>query len=319
MSSNGDLKILTGNANPELSRAICDYLGCTLLPAMVSTFSDGESRVEIGANVRGSDVFVVQSTCSPVNQSIMELCLILDALKRASAARVTAVMPYYGYARQDRKVVPRAPISAKLVADFLQVAGMHRLLTVDLHAGQIQGFFNCPVDNLFAMGLLADYVASTVDKDVITVVSPDAGGVERARSFAKRLGCGLAIVDKRRDAPNQATAMNVIGNVEGRVCVILDDMIDTAGTMVQGAQVLLEKGAKEVMACVTHPVLSGPAIKRLSDSPFSKVVVTDTIPLSPEGETCGKLKVLTVAGLIGKAINNIHTESSVSVLFNKTS
>jgi len=319
MSSNGDLKILTGNANSELSRAICDYLGCTLLPAMVSTFSDGESRVEIGANVRGSDVFVVQSTCSPVNQSIMELCLILDALKRASAARVTAVMPYYGYARQDRKVVPRAPISAKLVADFLQVAGMHRLLTVDLHAGQIQGFFNCPVDNLFAMGLLADYVASTVDKDVITVVSPDAGGVERARSFAKRLGCGLAIVDKRRDAPNQATAMNVIGNVEGRVCVILDDMIDTAGTMVQGAQVLLEKGAKEVMACVTHPVLSGPAIERLNGSPFSKVVVTDTIPLSPEGETCGKLKVLTVAGLIGKAINNIHTESSVSVLFNKTS
>jgi len=318
MSSNGDLKILTGNANPELAKAICDHLGCTLLPAMVSTFSDGESRVEIGANVRGSDVFVVQSTCSPVNQSLMELCLILDALKRASAARVTAVVPYYGYARQDRKVVPRAPISAKLVADFLQVAGTHRLLTVDLHAGQIQGFFNCPVDNLFAMGLLADYVASTVGKNV-TVVSPDAGGVERARSFAKRLNCGLAIVDKRRDAPNQASAMHVIGNVEGQVCVILDDMIDTAGTMVQGAQVLLEKGAKEVMACVTHPVLSGPAIERLNNSPFSKVVVTDTIPLSSEGKACRKITVLSVAELLARAVSSIHTESSVSVLFNKTS
>ena len=318
MATHGDLKILTGNANPELARAICDHLGCTLLPSMVSQFSDGEIRVEIGANVRGSDVFVIQPTCKPVNFHLMELCLILDALKRASASRVTAVVPYYGYSRQDRKVMPRAPISAKLVADFLQVAGMHRLLTVDLHAGQIQGFFNAPVDNLYSMGLLAEYVAETVT-DPITVVSPDAGGVERARSFAKRLGCGLAIVDKRRDAPNQAKAMHVIGSVEGQTCVLVDDMIDTAGTMVQGAHVLLENGAKAVMACVTHPVLSGPAIERLSGSPFSQVVVTNTIPLSPEAQACEKIKVLSVAGLLAKAIHNIHTESSVSVLFNKTS
>jgi len=318
MATHGDLKILTGNANPELARAICDHLGCTLLPSMVSQFSDGEIRVEIGANVRGSDVFVIQPTCKPVNFHLMELCLMLDALKRASASRVTAVVPYYGYSRQDRKVVPRAPISAKLVADFLQVAGMHRLLTVDLHAGQIQGFFNGPVDNLFSMGILAEYVAEYVTGD-LTVVSPDAGGVERARSFAKRLGCGLAIVDKRRDAPNQAKAMHVIGNVEGKTCVLVDDMIDTAGTMVQGAHVLLENGAKEVMACVTHPVLSGPAIERLCSSPFSQVVVTNTIPLSPEAQACGKIKVLSVAGLLAKAIHNIHTESSVSVLFNKTS
>jgi len=318
MATHGDLKIITGNANPELARAICDHLGCTLLPSMVSQFSDGEIRVEIGANVRGSDVFVVQPTCKPVNFNLMELCLILDALKRASASRVTAVVPYYGYSRQDRKVVPRAPISAKLVADFLQVAGMHRLLTVDLHAGQIQGFFNVPVDNLFSSGLLAEYVRESVTGD-LTVVSPDAGGVERARSFAKRLGCGLAIVDKRRDAPNQAKAMHVIGNVEGKTCVLVDDMIDTAGTMVQGAHVLLENGAKEVMACVTHPVLSGPAIERLCGSPFSQVLVTNTIPLTPEALACGKIKVLSVAGLLAKAIHNIHTESSVSVLFNKTS
>lgn len=318
MATHGDLKILTGNANPELARAICDHLGCTLLPSMVSQFSDGEIRVEIGANVRGSDVFVIQPTCKPVNFHLMELCLILDALKRASASRVTAVVPYYGYSRQDRKVMPRAPISAKLVADFLQAAGMHRLLTVDLHAGQIQGFFNAPVDNLYSMGILAEYVGETVQGD-LTVVSPDAGGVERARSFAKRLGCGLAIVDKRRDAPNQAKAMHVIGNVEGKTCVLVDDMIDTAGTMVQGAHVLLENGAKDVMACVTHPVLSGPAIERLNGSPFSQVVVTNTIPLSPEAQTCAKIKVLSVAGLLAKAIHNIHTESSVSVLFNKTS
>jgi ribose-phosphate pyrophosphokinase len=318
MAVHGDLKILTGNANPELARAICDHLGCTLLPAMVSQFSDGEIRVEIGANVRGSDVYVIQPTCKPVNAHLMELCLILDALKRASAARVTAVMPYYGYSRQDRKVLPRAPISAKLVADFLQVAGMHRLLTVDLHAGQIQGFFNCPVDNLYAMGILADYVAANVTDDVL-VVSPDAGGVERARSFAKRLGVGLAIVDKRRDSPNQAKAMHVIGNVEGKTCILVDDMIDTAGTMVQGAHVLLEHGAKAVMAAVTHPVLSGPAIERLSGSPFTQVLVTNTIPLTPEAQACGKIKVLSVAGLLAKAVHNIHTESSVSVLFNKSS
>lgn len=316
MATHGDLKILSGNANPELAQAICDHLGCSLLESMVSKFSDGEIRVEIGANVRGSDVFVVQPTCVPVNYHIMELCLILDALKRASASRVTAVVPYYGYARQDRKVMPRAPISAKLVADFLQVSGMHRLLTIDLHAGQIQGFFNVPVDNLYAMGILAEHVRQ-MDGDKI-VVSPDAGGVERARSFAKRLDCGLAIVDKRRDSPNQAKAMHVIGNVEGKTCILCDDMIDTAGTMVQGAHVLLENGAKAVVACATHPVLSGPAIERLCESPFSQVIVSNTIPLSAEATACDKIKVLSVAGLLAKAIHNIHTESSVSVLFTKT-
>jgi len=317
MGANGDLKIISGNANRELAAAICDHLGCMLLPSMVDKFSDGEIRVEIGANVRGSDVFVVQPTSNPVNFHLMELCLILDALKRASASRVTAVVPYYGYARQDRKVVPRAPISAKLVADFLQVAGMHRMLTIDLHAGQIQGFFNLPVDNLYAIDILADYVRP-LGSDLL-VVSPDAGGVERARAFAKRLNTGLAIIDKRRDAPNQAQAMHVIGNVEGKSCVVCDDMIDTAGTMVQAATVLMEKGAKEVLAAVTHPVLSGPAIDRLCESPFTQVVVTNTIPLSTAAKECPKIKVLSVAGLLAKAIHNIHTESSVSVLFNRTS
>lgn len=316
MGTHGDLKILTGNANRGLAAAICDHLGCTLLPALVDRFSDSEIRVEIGANVRGSDVFVVQPTCAPVNDNLMELCLILDALKRASADRVTAVMPYYGYSRQDRKVVPRAPISAKLVADLLQAAGMHRLLTIELHAGQIQGFFNVPVDNLFTTTILADYVAGLDGSPV--VVSPDAGGVERARAYAKRLNAGLAIVDKRRDAPNQAKAMHVIGNVEGKTCILCDDMIDTAGTMVQAAHVLLENGAASVVAAATHAVLSGPAIERLCASPFSEVLVTDTIPLSRHGALCDKIKVLSVAGLLAKAIHNIHTESSVSVLFNKT-
>jgi ribose-phosphate pyrophosphokinase len=316
MATHGDLKILSGNANMELAVAICDHLGCQLLPALVDRFSDGEIRVEIGANVRGSDVFVVQSTCAPVNYNIMELCLILDALKRASASRVTAVVPYYGYARQDRKVVPRAPISAKLVADFLQVAGMHRMLTIDLHAGQIQGFFDIPVDNLYAMTILADFVQH-LDGDPM-LVSPDAGGVERARAFAKRLNAGLAIVDKRRDAPNQARAMHVIGSVEGKTCVICDDMVDTAGTMVQAAQVLMDNGARAVVACATHPVLSGPAIERLENSVISQLVVTNTIPLGPVAKECSKIKVLSVAGLLAKAIHNIHTESSVSVLFGRT-
>ena len=310
----GDLKILTGTSNPALAEAICDHLGCTLLPSKVSTFSDGEIRVEIGANVRGSDIFVIQSTCKPVNFLFMELCLILDALKRASAHRVTAVVPYYGYARQDRKVAPRAPISAKLVADFLTVAGMNRLLTIDLHAGQIQGFFNLPVDNLYAAPIMAEYFKG-IHSDNLMIVSPDAGGVERARSFAKRLEGGLAIIDKRRDAPNQAKAMHVIGDVKDKVCVVLDDMIDTAGTIVQAGQVLLDNGASEVMACATHPVLSGPAIERLTASPFSQIVTTNTIPLSDDARNCSKIKVLSIAGLLAKAIHNIHTESSVSVLF----
>ncbi|SDN23726.1 ribose-phosphate pyrophosphokinase [Desulfonauticus submarinus] len=315
MPRHGELKIITGTANPALAEAICNHLGMTLSPTLVSTFSDGEIRVEVGDNVRGDDVFVVQPTCAPVNHNLMELCLMLDALKRASVGRVTAVVPYYGYARQDRKVVPRVPISAKLVADFITTAGVSRLLTVDLHAGQIQGFFNIPVDNLYAAEVLLDYMKS-IEGDVV-VVSPDAGGTERARAYAKRLGAELAIIDKRRDTPNKAQAMRVIGEVKDKVAIVLDDMIDTAGTMVEAGRVLKENGAKEVYACATHPVLSGPAIERLKKSCFKEIIVTDTIPLKEEAEKCGKFKVISVASLIAKAIHNIHTESSVSVLFSR--
>jgi ribose-phosphate pyrophosphokinase len=313
MSMSGELKILSGSANVPLAQAICEHLGCRLSPVLREHFSDGEIRIEIGDNVRGDDVYVIQPTCSPVNFHLMELCLILDALKRASARRVTAVVPYYGYARQDRKVVPRAPISAKLVADFLTVAGMHRMVTIDLHAGQIQGFFNCPVDNLFAAPVFLEYIRGLEGEKV--AVSPDAGGVERARAYAKRLGVGLAIVDKRRDMPNQAQAMHVIGDVKDKVAVMLDDMIDTAGTICSGGDVLMQKGARSVIACVSHPVLSGPAIERLEKSLLSEVAVTDTIPLDATKKNCKKIKVLSVAGLLAKAIHNIHTESSVSVLF----
>ena len=309
----GELKILSGSANRDLARAICDHLGCELTPCMTETFSDGEIRIEIRANVRGADVFVIQPTCAPVNFHFMQLCLILDSLKRASVGRVTAVVPYYGYARQDRKVAPRAPISAKLVADFLTVAGIDRLVTIDLHAGQIQGFFNLPVDNLFAAPVLLEYLRN-IEHEVV-IVSPDAGGTERARAYAKRMGAGLAIIDKRREAPNKAQAMNVIGDVKDKVAIVLDDMIDTAGTICAAGQVLMEKGAREVMACATHAVLSGPAIERLCESPFSQVIVTNTIPCAEKSAQCPKLKVMSVAALLGKAIHNIHTESSVSVLF----
>ncbi|MEF2146284.1 MAG: ribose-phosphate pyrophosphokinase [Desulfovibrionaceae bacterium] len=309
----GELKIISGSANTALSEAICEHLGTRLCPMLREKFSDGEIRIEIGDNVRGDDVFVIQPMSTPVNFHLMELCIILDALKRASANRVTAVVPYYGYARQDRKVAPRAPITAKLVADFLTTAGMDRIVTIDLHAGQIQGFFNCPVDNLYAAPVLLDYLKKIDDE--IVIISPDAGGVERARAFAKHLNAGLAIVDKRRDKPNQAQAMHVIGDVKGKLAILIDDMIDTAGTMCAGATVLLDNGAKDVMACATHPVLSGPAIQRLEESVFTKVLVTDTIPLTPEKQSCSKIQVLSVASLLAKAINNIHTESSVSVLF----
>ncbi len=309
----GNLKILTGTSNPELAKAICKHLDCPLSPVVCDHFSDGEIRIEIGDNVRGDDVFVIQSTCAPVNTNLMQLCLMLDALKRASAGRVTAVVPYYGYARQDRKVSPRAPISAKMIADFLEIAGMHRLVTMDLHAGQIQGFFNSPVDNLYAVPVLLDHIRQ-VATDIV-VVSPDAGGVERARAYAKRMDAGLAIIDKRRDRPNQATAMHVIGDVRGKTALVVDDMIDTAGTMVAAASVLLDNGARDVMACATHAVLSGPAIERLNTSAFSQVFVTDTIPLHDKLAQCSKIKVLSVASLMAKAIHNIHTESSVSVLF----
>ena len=309
----GELKIMTGTANPELATAICNHLGCRLTPSLCETFSDGEIRIEVGDNVRGDDVFVIQPTCAPANFTLMQLCLMLDALKRASAGRVTAVVPYYGYSRQDRKVSPRAPISAKLVADFLVAAGVDRVVTVDLHAGQIQGFFDVPVDNLFAQPVLLEAIRREA-KDVI-MVSPDAGGVERARSYAKRLDAGLAIIDKRRDRPNQATAMHVIGDVAGKTAVVVDDMIDTAGTMVAAGKVLLDNGAKEVMACATHAVLSGPALDRLQESVFTQILVTDTIPLGDKATKCSKIKVLSTAGLLAKAIHNIHTESSVSVLF----
>lgn len=296
-----------------LAQAISEHLGCPLTPRVAESFSDGEIRIEIGDNVRGADVFVIQSTCGPVNYNVFELCLMLDALKRASAKRITAVVPYYGYARQDRKVIPRVPISAKMVADFLTVAGADRLLTVDLHAGQIQGFFDVPVDNLYASKVLLEYLKD-FDDDLV-IISPDAGGTERARGYAKRLNAGLAIVDKRREKPNQAQAMNIIGDVKDRCAIVVDDMIDTAGTLVTAGETLFEKGAKKVLACVTHPILSGPAIERLRESKFSEIIVTDTIPLRAEAQACSKFKVISIAGLLAKAINNIHTESSVSVLF----
>ena len=310
-----DLKIVTGSSNPELAKAICDHLGCQLTPTLATTFSDGELRIEIGDNVRGDDVFVVQPTCPPlVNRNLMQLCLMLDALKRASAGRITAVIPYYGYARQDRKVSPRAPISAKMVADFISVAGAGRVVTIDMHAGQIQGFFNCPVDNLYAAPVMMEPLRQ-IEGDIV-IVSPDAGGVERARSYAKRLNAPLAIVDKRRDKPNQAQAMHVIGDVEGKTAIIVHDIIDTAGTLCAGADVLLKYGAKKIIACASHGVLSGPAIDRINATEaLDRVIVTDTIPLGEKLAQCPKLQVVSVAALLGKTIHNIHTGSSVSVLF----
>ena len=309
----GEMKILTGTANPKLAEDISEHLGCALTPILTETFSDGELRVEIGGSVRGQDVFIIQSTCNPANTNLMQLGLILDALKRASAGRITAVIPYFGYARQDRKVSPRAPISAKLVSDFLTVAGAQRVVTVDLHAGQIQGFFNCPVDNLYAAPVLLQHLRHL--RGELVMVSPDAGGVERARAFAKKVDAGLAIIDKRRDRPNQATATHVIGDVEGKIAVLVDDMIDTAGTICAAADVLLQNGASEVHACATHPVLSGPAIQRLNDAPFKSVVVTDTIPLGEKALECEKLQVVSIAGVLAKSIRNIHDGSSVSALF----
>lgn len=310
-----DMKIVTGSANPELAKAICEHLGCQLTRLLTTTFSDGELRIEIGDNVRGDDVFVVQSTCAPVNDNVMQLCLMLDALKRASAARITAVIPYYGYARQDRKVSPRAPISAKMLADFISVAGAQRVVTLDLHAGQIQGFFDCPVDNIFCVPVMLQYLRSLPQEDNV-VVSPDAGGVERARAYAKRLNAGLAIIDKRRDRPNQSQAMHVIGNVQGKRAIMVDDMVDTAGTLCAGADVLMQNGARQVIACTAHGVLSGPAIERINASEaLTELVVTDTIPMIDNMARCPKLKVVSVAALLGKTIHNIHTGSSVSVLF----
>jgi ribose-phosphate pyrophosphokinase len=311
---NKALKLFTGNANPALAQEICAYLGIRLGEATVSSFSDGEVRVKIEENVRGADVFVVQSCCAPVNDSIMELLIMIDALKRSSASRITAVIPYFGYARQDRKDQPRVPISAKLVADLITTAGADRVLTMDLHAGQIQGFFNIPVDHLYATPVLLEYINKRGVADLV-VISPDAGGVERARAFAKRLQANLAIIDKRREGPNQAQIMNIIGDVEGKSALLLDDMIDTAGTLVQGAQACAEKGAREVWAACTHPVLSGPALDRLQQSCLREVVVTNTIPLKEKERLCPKLHLLSVAPLLGEAISRIHEEESVSSLF----
>lgn len=312
-----DWVVLSGNANRPLAQKICEKLGKPLAPCEVRRFSDGEIFVEIKENVRGRDVYVIQSTCRPVNDTLMELLVMIDALKRASAKEVTAVVPYYGYARQDRKVAPRTPISAKLVADLLTAAGATRVVSMDLHAGQIQGFFDIPFDNLFASPVILEYVQKEMaGRTDVVMVSPDAGGVERARAFAKRLNnASVAMIDKRRTGPNVAKAMNVIGDVKGKTAVILDDMIDTAGTLTEAVHAVLDHGAREVYAAATHGVLSGPAIERLEKSPIQRVIVTDTIPLSEEAAKCKKITQLSVADLLAEAIYRIHNYDSVSSLF----
>jgi ribose-phosphate pyrophosphokinase len=307
------MKVFTGNANPEIAQEICNYLDMPLSKAEVKQFSDGEVSVEVGENVRGTDVFVIQPTCTPVNDHLMELVIMVDALRRASARRITAVLPYYGYARQDRKVRPRVPITAKVVAEMLMAVGTRRVLCMDLHAGQIQGFFNIPVDHLYSAPILLKHIRRNFE-DVV-MVSPDAGGVERTRAFAKRLNADLAIIDKRRERANECEAMNVVGDVSGKTAILLDDMVDTAGTLCGAAAKLKENGAKEVHACCAHAVLSGPAIERINDSQIKSLVVTNSIPLADKGERCNKIKVLSVGELLGEAISRIHSEDSVSYLF----
>jgi ribose-phosphate pyrophosphokinase len=308
------LQLFTGNANPELSREIARALNMQLSCAMIRQFADGEIYLQIQENVRGADVFIIQPTCTPVDRHLMELLLMMDALKRASAERITAVLPYSGYARQDRKDKPRVPISARLVAALLETAGADRVLTLDLHAAQIQGFFDIPVDHLFATPVAIDYFKAH-NTPALTVVSPDAGGVERARAFAKRLNSPLAIIDKRREEANVAEVMNVVGEVSGRNCLLVDDLIDTGGTLVKGAEALLIKGAASVSACATHAVLSGPAVSRIEESCLKEVVVTNSIPIKPETMRSSRIKTLSVAKLLAEAIRSIHEETSVSVLF----
>jgi len=319
MFSNDNKRVLvfSGRANRKLTEEICNYIDVPLGKTVIRDFSDKEIYVRIEENVRGGDVFVVQSTCFPGNTNLMELLIMIDALRRASAKRITAVIPYYGYARQDRKNEPRVPITSKLIADLVVTAGADRVLTVDLHAGQIQGFFNIPVDHLFAINVLIDYIKEQKLEDLI-VISPDAGGVERARAYAKRLNSSLAIIDKRRDIPNEAKAMNIIGDVKGKIAFIVDDMIDTAGTLMEATDALLGAGAREVHACCSHPVLSGPAGERIASSPIKTVLTTNTIPLNGELEKNSKIKVLSVASLLGEAILRIHQETSVSSLFDST-
>jgi ribose-phosphate pyrophosphokinase len=309
------IKIFSGNSNPDLAQRICDCLGVPLGAARVRRFSDGEVMVEIGENVRGRDVYVVQSTCAPTNDNLMELLVITDALKRASAATITAVIPYYGYARQDRKAAPRTPITAKLVADLITTAGVNRVVTVDLHAGQIQGFFNIPVDNLYAAPVILNYLKDRFKGDQVVMVSPDAGGTERARAFAKRLEYSLAVIDKRRTGPNVAEVMHLIGDVRDKIAIILDDMIDTAGTLTQAAKALKANGAKAIYACATHGVLSGPAIERINASDIEEVVITDTIPIHNNENATTKIRMLSVADLLAEAIRRIHEDESVSSLF----
>ena len=308
------LKIFTGNANPALAEEICAHLGVPLAKSEAETFSDGEIYLQILENVRGADVFVVQPTCTPVDRNLVELLLMMDALRRASAKRITAVLSYYGYARQDRKDKPRVPISSKLVANVLVTAGANRVLTLDLHAAQIQGFFDVPVDHLYSTPVMIGYFQSLALTN-LTVVSPDAGGVERARAFAKRLKAPLAIIDKRREQVNVAEVMHIIGRVRHRTCLIVDDIVDTAGTLVKGVQALLDHGAEAVYACATHPVLSGPAVERICQSPLQELVVTNSIPLKAEAKNCGKVRQLSVAPLLAGAIQSIHEETSISRMF----
>jgi ribose-phosphate pyrophosphokinase len=308
------LKVFSGTANPCLAEEICAALGLKLGNLMLETFSDGEVYLQFQENVRGADLFLIQPTCRPVDHHLMELFLMIDAAKRASADRITAVLPYYGYARQDRKDKPRVPISAKLIASLLERAGADRIMALDLHAAQIQGFFDVPVDHLFSAPVMIEYFKPLGVPD-LTVVSPDPGGVERARAFAKRLNAPLAIIDKRRETPNVAEVMNVVGEVEGRNCLMVDDLIDTAGTLVKGAEALLLKGARSVSACATHAVLSGPAVRRIEESPLKEVVFTNSIPLLDDAKHCSKIKYLSVAPLLARAIQSIHEETSVSSLF----
>lgn len=317
MTRHREWVVLSGNSNLQLAKNICERLGKPLGEMEVRRFSDGEIFVEIKENVRGRSVYVIQSTCSPVNDNLMELLIIIDALKRASAKEINVITPYYGYSRQDRKVSPRTPISAKLTADLFATAGATRMVSIDLHAGQIQGFFNIPFDNLFAMPVIYQYIKDNIQpkNEEIVVVSPDAGGVERARNLGKRLNANVAIIDKRRTAPNVAKAMHIIGDVQGKTAIIIDDMIDTAGTLTEAAHAVLDHGATRVYAAATHGVLSGPAVQRITQSKIESVILTDTIPLSEEASRCSKIKQLSVSQLLAEAIQRIHNYDSVSSLF----
>ena len=310
-----DYKVFSGTANQPLAQEICTALGCPIGAAMIRRFADGETHLQIQENVRGADVFLVQPTSSPVDHHLMELLLMIDALKRASAERITAVLPYYGYARQDRKDRPRMPISAKLVASLIERAGANRVLAVDLHAAQIQGFFDIPVDHLFSAPVMVEYFETRFERKSLAIVSPDAGGVERARSFAKRLNCPLAIIDKRRTDANVAEVMNIIGNIRGLDCLMVDDIVDTAGTLVKGVEALISQGARSVTACATHAVLSGPAVERLNASPLTELVVTNSIVHEEQTKLCPKIKTLSIAPLLARAVQSIHEGGSISTLF----